>query len=126
MKKTIAIAGIALLLIGVTGCSSATTDSGLSKQTQDYVVPVTTPTDDFLSEVHMYGDAYIESTADSDLVSMATATCDALDAGNTVTDVITYLAYNQTETDQAFYVAEGEIIGAAVRNICPQYIPQLP
>lgn len=114
----------ALLL---TGCSNtASTDPGLSKKTQDYVAPVTTPTDDFLSDVHMYGDAYIESTSDSDLINMANATCDALDAGNTVTDVITYLAYNQTETDTAFYVAEGEIIAAAVMNICPAYISQLP
>ena len=124
MKKAIlTVAGIVALLAILTGCGSNNTASQPAPA-DTYVAPVVTPQDQFLSDVNSLNDPLIASTSDSDLWSMATATCDALDQGNTVSSLINYLATSGTMTsDNARTI--GEIIGASVKDVCPAHTQQL-
>jgi len=127
MFKKIAIASVAVLALA--GCAS-TADKATPSPAPAPVVtappaPVASPEETFLADVHGMNNSYIENTTDSDLLDIGTATCAALDDGNTVEDIITYLANNNTfdTTDQA--EAGGMIIAAAVVDLCPEYTSQV-
>ena len=128
MKKTLIavvsiIAGVTLLT--ACGSSSDTSSSGSTPAPVDtYVAPVVTPHDQFLSDINSLGDPIISNTSDADLWSMATATCSALDKGNSISSLMNYLISSGTMTsDNAQTV--GEVIGASVKDVCPSHTSEL-
>ena len=87
-----------------------------------YVPP--TPKEQFLSDINSLNDPIIAQTSDSELWSLATNTCSALDQGNSVTNLINYLANSGAMTnDNAKSI--GEIIGASVKDVCPSHLSEL-
>jgi len=128
VKKLIAASAVSVaLLAGLAGCGSSNnsaTDSVAPAPVDTYVAPVVTPHDQFLSDINSLGDPIISNTSDADLWSMATATCSALDKGNSVSSLITYLINSGTMTsDNAQTI--GEVIGVSVKDVCPSHIQEL-
>jgi hypothetical protein len=128
MKKLIAAFAVSVaLLAGLAGCGSSNnsaTDSVAPAPVDTYVAPVVTPHDQFLSDVNSLGDPIISNTSDADLWSMATATCSALDEGNSISSLMNYLISSGTMTsDNAQTI--GEIIGASVKDVCPSHIQEV-
>lgn len=132
MKKIAIAAGSALLLASLAACGSSSTDNTATDTSGGTVAVDPTPTrypvtpeSSFLIDVHGMNNSYIEATTDSDLLTIGTTTCSALDDGNTIDDIITYLATSGTfdNADQA--EAGGMIIAAAVADLCPEYLDQL-
>ena len=125
MKKIIiAAAASIVLVIGLASCGSSNTNNSGSDIPAPAPAPVVTPHDQFLSDINSLGDSIIANTSDADLWSMATATCDALDKGNSVSSLVTYLINSGTMTnDNAQSI--GEVIGAAVKDVCPSHTSEL-
>lgn len=126
MKKIAIAAGSILLLASLAACGSSSTDTTSTDTNTVAVAPDPTPAyvspeDTFLADVHGMNNYYIENTTDSNLLDIGTSTCSALADGNTIEDIITYLATSGTfdNTDQA--EAGGMIIAAAVMDLCPEY-----
>jgi len=134
MIKKIAIISIAVL--AVAGCASTTKSADpapvvtVTKKVSAPVEPPATdsyasPENTFLTDVHNMNDPYIEDTTDSNLLDIGNATCAALDEGNTIEDIITYLANSGTFSTDAQANSGGMIIAAAVLDLCPAYTAQL-
>lgn len=132
MKKLAITVGSVLLLASLAACGASSTNTAPTDTTSVAVVPdpvpapePISPEDTYLADVHDMGNVYIESTSDSDLLDIGTATCSALADGNTIEDIITYLATSGTfdSTDQA--EAGGMLIAAAVVDLCPEYTSQV-
>jgi PBP1b-binding outer membrane lipoprotein LpoB len=128
MIKKIAIASIAVLALA--GCASTADKATPTSAPAVTTAPPATdsyasPEDTFLADVHGMNDPYIESTTDSNLLDIGNATCTALDGGNTISDIVTYLADNGTFTTTAQANAGGMIIAAAVVDLCPEYTSQV-
>jgi len=127
MKKISMAAAAAVLLFGLAACGSSNTNNATSDTpapVDTYVAPVVTPHDQFLSDINSLGDPIISNTSDADLWSMATATCSALDKGNSVSSLMNYLISSGTMTsDNAKSI--GEVIGASVKDVCPSHTQEL-
>jgi hypothetical protein len=134
MKKIAITVGSLLLFASLAACGSSNTDTATIEPAP--VVTVTEqapPADDtylssedkYLADLHDMGNIYIDSTSDADLLEIGNTVCSALDEGNTIEDLITYLSASDTfdNTDQA--EAGGMIIAAAVVDLCPEYTSQV-
>lgn len=127
------IAGVLAIGVGIGSANKGAPDTSASSDTGTTQVdpapapePVYTDEDYFITEVRSSGNSYVDNNSDSDLIKIGHQTCDVLDQGYTVTDVAQYLVENGNSNDSAFYEFEGIVIGAAVRNLCPEYIDQIP
>lgn len=123
MFKKIALTSVVVLALA--GCA-ATTDTATPAPAPAPAVttapaPVASPEETFLADVHGMNDPYIESTTDSDLLDIGNATCTALDDGNTIADIVTYLTTNGTFSSTGQARAGGMIIAAAAMDLCPEY-----
>lgn len=127
-----ALALTLLLVLSACGGSDNTSDTSTNTIAQDtYVVPDPEPApipepvysseDEYLYALHSMNDPYIESTTDADLVEIGNTICSALDEGNSIMDLVTYLATNGTfeNTEQA--EAAGMIIAASATTLCSEY-----
>jgi len=118
MLKKIAIASVAVLaLAGCASTKSADPAPAPAPAADSYV----SPEDVFLADVHSMNDPYIESTTDSNLLDIGTATCTALDEGNTIDEIVTYLIQSGTFSTAEQAKAAGMIIAAAGLDLCPEY-----
>jgi hypothetical protein len=128
--KKIAIASLAVLALA--GCASnnkaedpvpvvTVTEQAPPPATDTYL----SPEDTFLTDLHDMGNSYIDTTSDADLLDIGNTVCSALDEGNTIEDLVTYLYTSGTfdTTEQA--EAGGMIIAAAVVDLCPEYTSQV-
>lgn len=123
------IAGVLIVGIGIGNAgngNSSADNSTSSTQVDPAPAPVYTAEDYFLTEVRSTGNSYVDNNSDADLLKVGHQTCDVLDQGYTVTDVATYLVQNSDSSDSSFFEFEGIVIGAAVRNLCPEYESQIP
>lgn len=128
-----AIAVALLLVLSACGGSDNTSDTSTNTTATDTFVtpapepapaPMVSPEDQFLNRLNGLGDPVILSTSDADLLSIGQETCSVLDQGYTVTDLVTYLYDNGYITSENG-TAVGQIVGAAVSTLCPQYTSQL-
>lgn len=88
-----------------------------------YVPPTYTPEEQFLMDIHNVGDYTIDRQSDSALVELGHNVCSALDSGGTVTELVQYLS-NSGAIDGIEETA-GVLIGASVRDLCPEYTGQV-
>jgi PBP1b-binding outer membrane lipoprotein LpoB len=133
MIKKIAIASIAVLALA--GCASTKSADPVpvvtvTEQAPAPVDPPVTDTyasaeDTYLADAHAMDNSYIEATTDSDLLDIGNATCAALNEGNTITDILTYLVEEGTFTNGNQAEAGGILIAAAVVDLCPEYTSEL-
>ena len=118
MIKKIAIASIAVLALA--GCASTKSADPVPVVTvTEQASPPVTDTyasaeDTYLADAHAMDNSYIEATTDSDLLDIGNATCAALNEGNTITDILTYLVEEGTFTNGNQAEAGGILIAAAV------------
>ena len=129
-KKTkiiIGLGAVGVLLVGLLIGSSHSSPAPSADPTQTAApAPVATDDETYIGLVRSYGNSYIDNAEDYQLIKIAHDTCDVLDSGYTLDEVINYLAANGTSTDQEFYQAEGIIIGGAINVYCPVYLGYLP
>jgi hypothetical protein len=84
--------------------------------------PVYTDEEQFLNSVNGYGNSVIANISDAELLQMGYQVCSVLDEGYTVDDIIYEFVYNSNLSSDSEYEAVGLLIGAAVGNLCPEYI----
>lgn len=120
---------VLMFLIGsLSSDSSSTTASDTTVVTQPtpeytYVPPTYTPEEQYLIDIHSVGDYTIEAESDDYLVELGHNVCDALDSGTTVTGLVQYLA--TSGAINGIGETAGVLIGASVRDLCPEYTGQL-
>ena len=88
---------------------------GLLQQVQEF----------YLEALHATGNSYVDNGSDRQLVELGHTVCQALDEGNSVEEIIYYLAANSSNDDPEFARFEGQVIGAAVGALCPEYSGQV-
>lgn len=124
MKKNLGMTAVALATaLVLTGCS--TTPTYAPSQTEAPAAPQLTDEDLYLQTLHSTGNSYVNNGTDAQLVQLGHTVCQALDEGNSVTDIVTYLVLNSNNDDPEFARFEGQVIGAAVGAFCPEYSGQI-
>lgn len=130
----IVITLVAASTMFIAGCSSSASPSPTVTVTENVEVPATPSTDDgvistsnedlYLLGIKSMNNPILNVATDAQLLEMGYSVCDALNAGFTVEDVISYMATQMTlegmnsdiETE-----AVGYIIGAADSALCPGF-----
>ena len=121
------LAAAVILLMALVGCSSGTSTPAatVTVTATSEPDPVTqTPEEEYLTNLHALNEPFIENATDATLVELGHNICTALNDNLTTDDIISYLANTGSiTTDNAYQV--GEIIGAAVVYLCPQFSDQI-
>lgn len=123
----VAIAGIALV-----GCSSQASPAPTVTVTQNAPQPDPLSTDDgvsnlsneelYLISIKSMSNPILNVATDAQLLEMGYSVCEALNAGFTTDDIISYMAVQMAGegmTSDAEVEAVGYIIGAADSALCP-------
>lgn len=126
MKKTAVLAALAALLLA--GCSSSSSTDTVgsvsdSFQTEDYQTPVQTPEEQYLSDVKAQNNPDLMDETDADLLQVGYQTCEVLDSGYSVQEMVQYLLSDNPSESEIAYMSI--IIGNAIEYFCPEYLPQL-
>ena len=126
--KRILVPVVAVLALTACGSTTASPASVVTVTAAPAPAPATdslvVSDSDYLTVLHSLNDPVIEAANESDLVSIGHSTCDLLDQGNSITDIVTYLVTTNSYTDAETY-AIGEIMGAGVAAFCPQYVAEV-
>ena len=134
MIKKIAIASVAVLTLAGCASNNKAEDPApvvtVTEQAPIYVDPPVTDSyvsvdDEYLYALHDMEDSYIENTPDSDLLDIGNATCEALDSGVTISELVFSLASSDTFETAEQAQAGGIIIAAAASILCPQHASQV-
>ena len=126
MKKTALVAAFAALLLA--GCSTTSSSDTVDTvadnfQTQDYQAPVQTPEEQYLEDVKAQNNADLMDESDYDLLNVGYQTCEVLDSGYSIGEMVQYLLSDNPSESDIKYMSI--IIGNAVEYLCPEYMPQL-
>jgi hypothetical protein len=128
-KKKLGIIGAVLLAIVFYSIGSNSSDNK-SADPKPSVEDTYTPeplTDEelYLQNLHSMNDPLVEQNTDADLVELGNTVCGVYDQGYSTSDIVDELVYSSgLSTDDEFTFA-GEIIGSAVKYLCPQYMSDL-
>jgi hypothetical protein len=130
MNKTIsAIALSAVAMFGFAACAAEPTAAPTVTVTAEPPAPpapVLTEEDLYIENLRSQNNFYIDSNTDADLVELGYILCSELDAGYTVLEVVEEIVYSGGfGGDQEAVEFAGLIIGAAVRDLCPEYTYQI-
>ena len=123
MIKQLSVMGAAALLL--TACGSSNTNSADPAPT----VTVTTTaepyseTDAYLQQLREAPGNHFVGVSDADLLDVGRTTCDTLDTGYSIEEIVVMLASSNPSDDEAEMY--GQVIGAAVYNLCPEYAYQI-
>ena len=94
-----------------------------SFQTQDYQAPVQSAEDKYLADVRAANDPNLMDETDADLISVGYQTCQVLDSGYSVPEMVQYLLNENPSDEQIRYMSI--IMGNAIEYFCPEYISQI-
>lgn len=122
-KKVTAALLLSLAVFSTAACApSAPT---VTETVVSYAPPQMTADEKFLEQMHASGNPYADTVSDSSMLEIGKQACTVLDSGYTVGEMITYLINNLDfqSADQAQFV--GYLIGAGVRNFCPEYMTEV-
>ena len=116
----------------IAGCSSSATPVPTVTVTQNAPAPEPLSTDDgvsnlsneelYLLGLRSMGNRIINTASDGELLEVGYSVCDALDAGFSTDEIISYLAKEMVAdgmTSDVYAEAVGYIIGAADSALCP-------
>lgn len=121
MKKVLAIG-----LLGLAACGGTTTERVVyvPESTTTTKAPPTTedtpiavsPTEEFIGDIYsVYYGPVINS--DSELIEAGWTTCEFLQSGGSITDVIYSINQASNDTDMQEYI--GAVVASAITNFCP-------
>lgn len=133
MNKNIKGLFVALAFTGLvlSGCSSDSKPASTVTVTEEAPAPEVVETDEqrYINNLRSFGNYYVDMNTDNDLINLGYTLCGSLDAGYTVEDLIYELSYGefaqQNGGDEDAISFAGLTIGAAVRDLCPQYTYQI-
>lgn len=126
-KKLIAILAVTLgLALTLTGCSSnnaepVVTVTETEPYTGDDMNSVPTSEDMFIAELYAHGNYIVDNTDEYELLDLGWSTCQALDQGASLDELVAALANSgnfTTDTETEFV---GLVIGEALQHLCPQH-----
>lgn len=132
MNKIITAVTIsAITLFGLSACGSESSANPTVTVTESAPAPapepVLTEEDMYIDNLRSFGNEYVTLNTDEDLINLGYILCGELDAGFTVYEIIEDLAYSgdfDTNDQEAIEFA-GLVIGASVRDLCPEYAYQI-
>lgn len=128
MKTAISVTLAALLLAGCSTSSNNTVDAVENTyQNQDLQVPIEpsmSAEDMYLRDVHAQNNPDLEDETDRDLLNIGYETCNVLDQGYTVEELVLYLLSEGNPSD-AEIKYQSIIIGNAIEYLCPEYLDQV-
>jgi hypothetical protein len=131
MKTIIIASSIAIASLGLVACSSDASPAPTVTVTQqapptqdDPPTPTVQPSNEelYLAAIKSMNNPILNVATDRQLLDMGYAVCEALDAGFTVDDVVSYMArqmFSQGMTSETEVEAVGYIIGGANAALCP-------
>lgn len=130
MKKIIITSCMAISLMGLTACSSSEPSPSTVTITQQAPVPnQDDPSANSMSNEDLYilalramNNPILNIATDNELISMGSSVCEAMSAGFSTDEIISYMAVQmagQGMTSDTEVEAVGYIIGAAESALCP-------
>ena len=129
MKKLLYTATIGLVAafsLSACGTSAAPAPTVTVTEQPAPVVPDTTPEDEYLANMHSQNNMYTESLPDSKLLELGYQACDVFAQGYTAEEFIYTMATGsfgqQYGDDPQALSFVGNIIGASVVSLCPEYL----
>lgn len=133
MNKNIKGLFVALAFTGLVlaGCSSDSKAAPTVTVTEEAPAPEVVETDEqrYISNIRSFGNYYVDMNTDMDLINLGYTLCGSLDAGYTVEEIIYDLSYGEfayeNGGDEEAITFAGLTIGAAVKDLCPQYAYQI-
>jgi len=134
LKKLFALAGTALLIIGLASCSSNSsatpepTYTPTSEPEPTYTPepePTYTKDEIYVATIRSQYSYYASFYSDAELINIASLTCKYFRDGGDFESLAYSLVMSSDSTDDQFYGFMGFTIGAAVATYCPQYSYQV-
>lgn len=129
--KLIAVGAGALLLLTACGGPAGPTETVTVSQYpyDDTIVPDPEPytaEDAYIANLRSQGNIYVDSNSDADLIDLGYTACEVFADGYTLDEFVYELVISgefETKDEQTFI---GLVIGAAVRDLCPEYMYLMP
>lgn len=125
MKKIAALLAASFLIVGCSS-SSAPADSvqnSFQNQNQNYEAPAQTQEDRYLSDVKAQNNPDLMDETDATLLEVGYQTCEVLDSGYNVQELVRYLLSDNPTDSEIAYMSI--IIGNAIEYFCPEYLSQV-
>jgi hypothetical protein len=124
-KKLLFAASLVTLGVIISGCSSNTAAPTVTV-TAEPPAPELSAEDLYINNLRSQGNFYVTVNTDTDLINLGYTLCGELDSGYTVLDVIESLVMSgDFNGDPDAVEFAGLVIGAAVRDLCPEYSYQI-
>lgn len=128
MKKIITAVAVASAMLLVSGCSTSTSPAPTVTVTEKEEVQVS-PEQQYIDSLRSIDNVYIDNVPDESLIDLGYTLCSALDEGYSVEDIIWELVYGsfgeENGDDPDAMAFAGAVIGAGVKNLCPEYLSEL-
>lgn len=130
MNKTIsAVALSAVALFGLGACATEASPAPTVTVTAKPPAPPApelSAEDLYVANLRSQGNYYVDNNTDTDLINLGYTLCGELDSGYTVMEVIdSLIASGNFNGDPEAIEFSGLVIGAAVRDLCPEYAYQI-
>ena len=128
-KKKLGIIGGILLALFFYMLGSSSSDKApvqTSPTAEDTYTPeVVTPEERYIEQLHSFNDPLVEQNTDTELLDLGQSVCSVYDDGYSTSDIVDEIVNGSgLSTDEEFTFA-GEIIGSAVKYLCPEYMSDL-
>lgn len=128
-KKLITLLAVGMLALAGCGNSEAapqvtvteTVDSWSDTDTGTNSGGELSSEDAFLFELSLSGNYLIESMSDYDLLDLGWSTCETLDSGVSLLELVDAFVMSGNFVTDAETEYVGLVIGASIRNLCPQH-----
>jgi hypothetical protein len=127
-KKLGIIGGILLaLFFYMLGSSSSNNSTLAPEQTAEdtYTPEVVTPEERYIEHLHSLNDPLVEQNTDADLLDLGQSVCGVYDNGYSTSEIVDELVNSSGLSTDAEFTFAGEIIGSAVKYLCPEYMSDL-
>jgi hypothetical protein len=127
-NKLWGIGAVVLILVAYlagSGSSDKTPVESAPTAEDTYTPEVVTPEERYIENLHSLNDPLVEQNTDADLLELGQSVCEIYDNGYSTYDIIDELVYNSGLSTDAEFTFAGEIIGSAVKYLCPEYMSDL-
>lgn len=123
--RVLLFAGLsAIVALALAGCSSSASPAPTVTVTETQA-PQVSKEDAFMASLQSSGNVYLENMSRADALKIAHNTCDLLNQGYTLYDIVEVLANSGNFTTADEQQAVGYILGAGIQVFCPEYSYQI-